>query len=209
MSKASKTGAGFTERQLKKAYLIAFDDFATDALALKVDLGMRTKADANRLLKTLEGLGLVTSGHLNGERALTWQCVETYDTITRSEALARFEEAIKMASSKTVKTTKTNKTEGNMKKGTKGSAKKGAKGTGTRGPVARYTEAQIAAGLKARKAGGTNAEVAAAAGVKSPNYFTKVLKDRIASDQQMVQKRPKGSAGKGSAGKRGKVAVAA
>lgn len=87
--------------QLRDVYLLAFDNFSTDRteVANAVFDGNRTRA-ANAL-RTLAEVGLIDSYDVNdaaqgnarrGQYAeLTWQCNDTYDSITRDEAVAKFD----------------------------------------------------------------------------------------------------------------------
>lgn len=93
---------------LLAAYLTAFDNFATDRseiastpefVAAEADEKKR-KALASRVLKELEAQSLVCSTDVNEEsqgsgrrgayKELTWQCWQTYDSISREEAIALF-----------------------------------------------------------------------------------------------------------------------
>lgn len=148
-AKTASAAALSRREQLKTAYLIAFDNFATTAPEVAAELGI-TPATATRLLKSMGSL--ITWDHVNGERTLTFQATETYDSLTREEAIAKFDAEYPEEVAAPAKTSR----------------------RGATGP--RYTDAQIKKGLAARKAGKTNAEVAAAAGVKSPSYFAKTLK---------------------------------
>jgi transposase-like protein len=80
----------FTREQLKTAYLVCFDTFATDATEVASVLDVKP-AEATKILKTVGPL--LVSDHTNGERKLTWQCYETYDSITRDEAIELFDAA--------------------------------------------------------------------------------------------------------------------
>lgn len=135
--------------QLKTAYLIAFDNFATDAPEVAKALGIKP-AEATKLFRQLERKGIAASTKVNEDKTLTWQATPTYDDISPEQAEAVFDE-----------TFPTEVADAPAKKG-------GATG-------AKYTPEQIKRGLAARKAGKSRKEVAEAAGVKSPNYFAGVL----------------------------------
>lgn len=109
----------------------------------------------NSMLRQLEKLGLLASEHVNGEKPLTWQSY--FDIENEDDA----EENAEAAFIQTIAPL--------MVAGSK------VPRSGATGP--RYTEAQIAAGLRARARGESNKAVAEAAGVKSPNYFAKILKE--------------------------------
>lgn len=160
---------------LRQAYLIAFDGFSTDAAEVAKTLDIDAKT-ARKILDRLERAGIATSLHVNDEPTLTFQASETYDSISRSTALRRFDKAFPKGEPVALDSPKTGR-------------------KGVTGP--RYSDAQIRKGLAARKAGKTNREVAEAAGVKSPNYFAKTLK----AVEAATPKRGK-SAGNGRTAKR-------
>jgi hypothetical protein len=142
--------------QLKAVYLLAFDNFATTASEVAENLGIPTK-EAHVLLREMEN-SLLASDHVNGERTLTWQCWDTYDSITRRQAIAKFNKVFPTGVEVEI-------------------AEPGSNGRkGATGP--RYTPEQIKKGLAAKKAGKNNKQVAEAAGVKSPAYFSKILKGK-------------------------------
>jgi hypothetical protein len=151
---------------LKKAYLFVVKNWAVKSADVATNLDT-TPAEATKILRELSAKGLLEPMNVNGERALTWQShydIENSDAAkTLNSAKADFLAAFPIA-------------------GVTTSSRKGATGP-------RYTDAQIKKGLAAKKAGKTNAEVAKTAGVKSPAYFSKVLKALIAAE-------PKGSQAK-------------
>lgn len=91
-----------TRDQLKAAYLLAYDNFATDATEVADHLyksGLLDESEPNlaqdrksttAVLRKLERSGLLCGERVNGEKTLTWQCYETYDYISREEALELF-----------------------------------------------------------------------------------------------------------------------
>jgi hypothetical protein len=135
---------------LRAAYLKAFDNFATDPS----EVGENGAA----LLARLERDGLVTRQDVNGAE-IVWQCFETYDSISRTTAIRRFDKVYpKGQPVETIEPAKT--------------GRKGATG-------AKYTEAQFGLGFAARERGLSWPEVAKAAGVKSPFHFSKALRVRF------------------------------
>lgn len=80
-------------------YLAVFDAFAADKSDVVAETGLN-KAQVTKSLKRLQERGLVDTYDVNAEaqgsfrrgeyKELTWQCNETYDSITRTEAIARF-----------------------------------------------------------------------------------------------------------------------
>lgn len=151
---ASPAAADFRP-QLRQAYLIAFDSFAVGVGEIRDTLGVDVKM-ARKILDHLERNGVLVSEIVSGEKERIWQAAETYDHVSRSTAIRRFDAAYPKGEAVEIAKPKTN-------------GRKGATGP-------RYTDAQLKTGLAARKAGKKHAEVAAAAGVKSPNYFAKTLK---------------------------------
>jgi hypothetical protein len=146
---------------LKATYLKAFDNFATTAVEVAEGLGITTK-EATVLLREMEN-SLLASTHVNNERTLTWQCWDTYDSITRRQAIAKFNKVFPTGV----------EVELNAPKAT---GRKGATGP-------RYTAEQIVKGhqmaVEAARSGKklTNKEIAEACGVKSPAYFSKVRRE--------------------------------
>jgi hypothetical protein len=163
-----KTSSADLRESLRTAYLIAFDNFATDAKEIAAALGTDTK-HANAVLQALLNKNLLAEpDHVNGEKKLTWQCAETYDSISRTTAIRRFDKAFPKGDAI-----------GGVIPVSNG--RKGATGP-------RYTPEQIKKGLAAKKAGKNNREVAEAAGVKSPAYFSKVLKAAAKEAEKAAKK---------------------
>lgn len=144
--------------ELRKVYLYVVKNWAVDA----DEIAKATKLDVKRVRTLLGRLApLVVGTQVNGEGPLVYQSmydIENSDETktlrsARADFAKKFPEAVK-----------------------DGGNRSGA--TGATGP--RYSDSQIEKGIKAREAGKTNAEVAKAAGVKSPSYFSKILKAEIA-----------------------------
>lgn len=137
---------------LRKTYLYVVDNWAVSAS----DIANGTKQDVkevNSLLNRLARASLVDSIHVNGEKSLTWQSYYSIqDGEKRSDAIADFDKAFPKREAVTAAATRAN------------------------GSGPRYTEEQLAAGRDARIAGDSWKGVAATAGVKSPVYFSKVLR---------------------------------
>ena len=168
----TKTSPADRRPELRVAYLLAFDNFATgpDEVAAALDT---TEAEARQLLDFLVSSGIVVTSIVNGEERV-WQAGETYDSISRRTAIRRFDTTFPKGEPVEI-----------VAELEPEPAKSGATGP-------RYSEAQIVAGLLARAAGKKNREVAEAAGVKSPNYFAKILKAREAAGES-VPSQPKPS----------------
>lgn len=145
--------------KLRAAYMYVVNNWAVGAEEVAKSLKIETD-EATKLLKALGGL--VEGTHVNGEKAVTWQSYYDIENSDKTKTLRSARADFAKAFPEPVVPGSSNRV--------------GAKGA--TGP--RYTEAQISAGIKAREAGKTNAEVAKAAGVKSPAYFSKVLKAAIA-----------------------------
>lgn len=149
----TKTSPADRRPELRVAYLLAFDgiDTGPDEVAKALDT---TEAEARQLLDFLVSSGLVTA------RREGWEAVfsAAEESISRRTAIRRFDttfpkgEPVEIVAEPEPEPAK-------------------SESTGSR-----YSEAQIAAGLRARAAGKKNREVAEAAGVRSPNYFAKILK---------------------------------
>lgn len=174
---------------LKEAYLFCVENWAPHASEIADHLfkkgllgyeGERSLATDKKvvasLLKTLDRSGLIQSHQVNGEGPAVHQSmydIENSDVKeTRRNARKDFKEAFPEPTAL---------------------SPRGGQ-PGATGP--RYTPAQIKKGLAARKAGKTNKEVAEAAGVKSPSYFSKVLKAEQAkrdADARLKQLNEKGS----------------
>jgi hypothetical protein len=153
---------------LRAAYLLAFDNFAT-VPAEVVAAGITDDAkDARRLLDAMAPL--VVSDVVNGAER-TWQCAETYDSISRTTAIRRFDKAFpKGQPVEIAEPTKNGR-------------------HGATGP--RYSAEQISQGIRLTQAGQSAKAVAAAVGVKSPNYFRKVVKAEIAVIEQATKSEKK------------------
>lgn len=143
----------------RAAYLQAFDNFATMAPEVAETTGA-TVAQVRAAFKAMERKDLIASSHVNEERALTYQATETYDSISRKEALDRFD-AVYPAKDEV--------------KPVAATGRKGATG-------AKYTDAQIKAGIAARKKGLGWEAVATEAGVKAASYFSKAVRAAHGSD---------------------------
>jgi hypothetical protein len=112
------------------------------------------KTAVNSMLHQLEQLGLLASAHINGERKLTWQSYfSLQDGELEEDAEAAFIAAVAPL----------------LAPGAKVTTRSG--GTGPR-----YTESQLKAGHAARVSGAGWKAVAEAAGVRSPSYFSRVLR---------------------------------
>lgn len=90
MSQTTKTTD--LRADLRTAYLVTFDAFATGANEVATAINADSK-QAIKLLRRLASAGLIDSLHVNDEKRLTWQCNETYDSISRSTAIRRFDKA--------------------------------------------------------------------------------------------------------------------
>lgn len=92
-------------------YLAAFDSFSADKSAIESETGI-AKTQVSKSLKRLEEKGLVSSVDVNGEsqgaarrgefQELQWQAIETYDSISRDEAIAIFNRAYGLEIEETV-----------------------------------------------------------------------------------------------------------
>jgi hypothetical protein len=155
---AAKTSADLREN-LRTAYLIAFDNFATDAKEIADALQTDTK-HANAVLQALLNKNLLAEpDHVNGEKKLTWQAQETYDSITRRQAIARFNKAFP-----------------------KGEALGGVipVSNGRRGATGpKYTKDQIKTAIKMRKAGESWKAIGAALDIRATAYLAKLLKPQL------------------------------
>lgn len=149
--------AGDIRPQLRKAYLYVVQNWAVEATEVAKALKIEVK-DANALLRRIRSANLVVGEQVNGEGALVWQSYYDIENDDKKDGVKKARADFAAAFPKPVVPGSSNRT--------------GAKGA--TGP--RYTDEQIKAGLAARKQGKTNVEVAKAAGVKSPAYFSKVLK---------------------------------
>jgi hypothetical protein len=143
---ASKTSTTSNIRPaLRKTYLYVVDNWAVGTGELK-DKGLDI-----RHAKKLERDGLLATTHVNDERELTWQSYfDIANEDNRADAVAAFDAVYP-----------------------KGQPVNSGGGRGGYGP--RYTKAQIRKGQTARRKGLSRKQVAAAAGVKSPNYFSRLL----------------------------------
>ena len=86
---------------LYAAYMIAFDEFATDRTAVANEVFDGDKAKASRALNRLRTDGLIASTDVNENAQgsnregayseIVWQCYQTYDSVSREEATAIFD----------------------------------------------------------------------------------------------------------------------
>lgn len=158
------TGKKFTEREsLEQVYMYVVRNWATDAGEIADGLD-RSVGAVNTLLKKLATARLVEGTHVNNERKLTWQSYYDVENEDGAEALAARDFAEAFPGEPETKATH--------------------KGGG--GP--RYTPEQIAKGVKLTVEGGTAKAVAAAVGVRSPNYFRKVVKAEIERAAAAIKK---------------------
>lgn len=151
-----------TRDDLRKTYMLVVKNWALTTADVADALKIETK-DALARLRRIERTGLLESTHVNGERELTWQSHYDIENDDRANAVrdagrdfnAQFP---------------------------KGEEIKTGSGRGGFGP--RYTDEQIIKGhefavAKARAGEKvTHREVAEHAGVKSPNYFAKIRRER-------------------------------
>lgn len=155
--------------QLFAAYKYVVNNWAVETAEVAEGLGTSV-AYAKQLLGYLGGL--VEGTHVNGEKPITWQSY--FDIENEANVPANSTKAFNKVFPKGV--------EVEFNAAPKTNGRKGATGP-------RYTPAQIKKGLAARKAGKRNREVAEAAGVKSPAYFSKVLKALEAASAPMTESR--------------------
>jgi predicted transcriptional regulator len=138
---------------LREVYKFLVDNWALSASDI-ADGTDREVKEVNSLLNRLARARLVDSLHVNGEKSLTWQSY--YDTENQKgvwrKAARDFDKAFPKGEAITTGPVRAN------------------------GSGPRYTEDQLAAGRDARIAGESWKGVAATAGVKSPVYFSKVLR---------------------------------
>lgn len=139
-----------TRSQARKVYMSVLNNWALYATDVAEDTGMPAK-QVNQLLRQLESRGLVASTHVNSERTLTWQTNHDVENDTDALANGKAEFAERWP----------------------------AKDAGTTRPGgggARYTPEQLKKAKAAKAKGGTRKQVAAAAGIASPNYLAKLLR---------------------------------
>lgn len=152
--------------ELRKTYLFVVNNFAVHASDVAEAIFEGDTKVANAALRRLGSL--VNGERVNGAGPLVWQSYYDIENTDPKETLKSARADFNRAFPKPVV------------------ANVGAKPGGT-GP--RYTDAQIVKGLAARKAGKTNKQVAEIAGVKSPNYFSKVLK-KVEAETKKAAKKP-------------------
>lgn len=154
-----------TEREsLHEVYSYVWGNWAVTAGEIADQLGLSVSR-VNALLRKLNRARLVESLHVNNERALTWQSY--YDIENEDGVEARAERDFAEAFPGEPET----------------------RGGHTGGSGPRYTPEQIAEGVRLTLEGETAKAVALAVGVKSPNYFRKVIKEKIAEAEKRVTKR--------------------
>lgn len=145
----------YTEREtLNEIYLYVVRNWAVGAgeIANGTD---RSVTAVNAALRKLAKARLVEGTHVNNERATTWQSYYDIENEDGVEAKAARDFAEAFPGEPETKT-----------------AHKGGGGP-------RYTPEQIGKGVELTLAGETAKAVAAKVGVKSPNYFRKVVKAEI------------------------------
>lgn len=150
MATTTTTRKPTTRSEARKVYMHILENWALYASDIAKDLAMPTK-QVNSLLRQLDSRGLLASTHVNGERTLTWQT--WHDLANEQGAL----EAAKAEFAEKWPT-------------------KDAGTTRPGGGGARYTPDQLRKAQAAKAKGGTRKQVAAAAGIASPNYLAKLLR---------------------------------
>lgn len=162
----STTTVPTARQQARKVYMAAASEFASYASEIAEQVGLDAKA-TTQVLRKLEKRGLVHSHHVNGEARTTWQTDFDPENDNRdnwkSEASAAFKAA--------------------WPTGEK--ARLGGPKNPATGP--RYTQAQLTKALKLRAQGKGRKDVAAAIGVKSPNYLARMLA-RMEAEQAKAAK---------------------
>lgn len=159
-----------TRSDLRKLYAATFDDFAINAEDGAELLGI-TKKEAAAAFGLMSNL--TTGEQVNGVGPIVYQCYETYDSISRSTALRRFDKAFPKNGHQAWSLATPEKT-----------GRKGATGP-------RYSESQIALGVKLTAKGETAKAVATEVGVKSPSYFRKLCKAAIVAAEAEKAAKPK------------------
>lgn len=182
------TKVSFDRSALRSAYLTTFDGFGVVIEEIVTGAKVDTK-EARRLMRELIRTGLVASEHVNGERELTYQCAETYDTIERKTAIKRFQAVY----------------------GARGPIERAAR-TGATGP--KYTQEQIDAAIAARLGGASWKQIGSDLGIKATAYLSKMLTPKVdaakAAKKAPVKKAaPKRAAKSASAKRTVRVAKAA
>lgn len=153
------TGKHYTEREtLNEIYLFVVRNWAVSAGEVAEALD-RSVSAVNTALRKLNRASLVEGTHVNNERALTWQSYYNTQDYDEAGEIVKAQRDFDEAFPNDPKT------------------KAEAKRTGGGGP--RYTPEQIGKGVELTLAGETAKAVAAKVGVKSPNYFRKVVKAEI------------------------------
>lgn len=144
--------------KLAAVYIFVVENWAVHASEvaefLTANETVKHAPEVNRLLKRLESDSLVVSMHVNEERALTWQ---SYFDVNNGDSMDEAEQRFIDTYRIDVRTT---------------AAASGR--VGATGP--RYSAEQLSAGRDAREVGASWPNVALAAGVKSPSYFSNVLR---------------------------------
>jgi hypothetical protein len=154
---ASTNGKTITIRsQARKVYVAVLENWAVHASDITDQVGMDAKR-VNTLLRQLERRGLVASTHVNEDRVLTWQT--NHDVENDSDALAAGKAEFAQL----------------WPRSDKGTTRPGGGGP-------RYTPEQIRKAKAAKAKGLTRKEVAAAAGIASPNYLAKLLRKLAAAE---------------------------
>lgn len=145
-------------------------------------------ANTTAILRQLAKRGLVASTHVNEEKALTWQ--SHFDIENEPMVPARAGRAFAKAwpvAEDTVASTNGN--------------------TGSSTPRPKYTEDQLAKARAAKAKGLTRKQVAAAAGIRSPNYLAKLLKREALAAAKAKRSRKAQPAAKRTRKPRSKVAA--
>jgi hypothetical protein len=143
---------------LRSVYMYTVENWAPHASEIEEGTGFDAKA-VKSLLGTLTRKGIVVGTQVNGEGPKVYQSY--FDPENDSEASAKGAAAFAAAFPEPVAETTTGR-------------------QGATGP--RYTDAQIRAGIAARAEGLSWPEVAKKAGVKSPSYFSNVVRKIAGSD---------------------------
>jgi hypothetical protein len=106
-----------TNREIdQQVYLVVFDSFSASKPDVAEETGF-TAAQVSRSLDRLRGLQLVDAYDVNGASQgsfrrgqyghLQWQCYDTYDSITREQAVEKFNQAMGAAQEATTMTDQT------------------------------------------------------------------------------------------------------
>lgn len=143
----------FDRSALRAVYLSAFDNFAIGADDAAKAAKISTD-EVKPILRELERAGLVVSTRVNGQRALTYQAAETYDTIDRQAAIRSFQKVYGKRGPITRE------------------VRRGATG-------ARYTDEQIQKAIAMKIAGESWKAIGQALGIKATAYLSKQLKPQV------------------------------